>query len=381
MSIRRLLREFQMDTPSYRSLGPMDRGLDMEDDDAEVPPTSMEAEGEVEIAYRIPGKGGFKRKKFPNQKAAEKFVDKLISDEGSDVEVRWAAGENVASVPASTTPDLENYAFNGGMAKPGGDQAVAHPNRQLDVSHIVREAVPKGWYPSAASDFSMRGGWPKLNVASKVKYLQTALKKAGVHGDVIKKVAALAKPDGPGVGRDWSDTLGRLADIGMDRHHADEVMYHALKQMFSGTKFDPDTYSSKEPRHTHEVVDDEPCPPECPYAGEDDTLGLQYQGKEHDMGGMDEMRRLAGVVPHGPTLHEAADPDAKKFHDQLSKMQKDLENLADPVDRKMRSYASSDDPHHKKVAGEWKKAQDALVQAEMAVEKARLQLNNIHTQG
>lgn len=44
----------------------------------------------VEIAYRIPGKGGFKRKSFKSEKEAEKFVDKLIDKEGKDVEVRWA---------------------------------------------------------------------------------------------------------------------------------------------------------------------------------------------------------------------------------------------------------------------------------------------------
>lgn len=47
------------------------------------------SEEEVEIAYRIPGKGGFKRKSFKSKDAAEKFVDKLIDKEGKDVEVRW----------------------------------------------------------------------------------------------------------------------------------------------------------------------------------------------------------------------------------------------------------------------------------------------------
>lgn len=45
----------------------------------------------VEIAYRVPGKGSWKRKTFKTQEAAETFVDKLMAKEGSDVEVRWGA--------------------------------------------------------------------------------------------------------------------------------------------------------------------------------------------------------------------------------------------------------------------------------------------------
>lgn len=44
----------------------------------------------IEIAYRIPGKGSWKRKQFKTDKAAEEFVHKLIEREGDDVDVRWA---------------------------------------------------------------------------------------------------------------------------------------------------------------------------------------------------------------------------------------------------------------------------------------------------
>jgi hypothetical protein len=50
---------------------------------------------EVEIAYRVPGKGGFKRKVFRGetlamaQAAAARGVDKLVEKHGSDIEVRW----------------------------------------------------------------------------------------------------------------------------------------------------------------------------------------------------------------------------------------------------------------------------------------------------
>lgn len=42
----------------------------------------------IEIAYRIPGKGGWKRKEFKTKKDSEKFIDKLFDKEGSDVEIR-----------------------------------------------------------------------------------------------------------------------------------------------------------------------------------------------------------------------------------------------------------------------------------------------------
>ncbi len=48
---------------------------------------------EIEILYRIPGKGGFKHKKFPTRAAAEKWVEAFIAREGDDVEIRWAAEE------------------------------------------------------------------------------------------------------------------------------------------------------------------------------------------------------------------------------------------------------------------------------------------------
>jgi hypothetical protein len=41
----------------------------------------------VEIAYRLPGKGGFQRKVFPSDEAANKWIEK----QDSDIEVRWAA--------------------------------------------------------------------------------------------------------------------------------------------------------------------------------------------------------------------------------------------------------------------------------------------------
>lgn len=48
-----------------------------------------------EIAYHVPGKGGWKRKSFKDKAAAEKFVDKLLDKEGDDIEVRWPANENL----------------------------------------------------------------------------------------------------------------------------------------------------------------------------------------------------------------------------------------------------------------------------------------------
>jgi hypothetical protein len=49
-----------------------------------------EPQKEVEVAYRVPGAGGWKRKKFPSNAAAVKWLDKLIAKEGDDIEVRWA---------------------------------------------------------------------------------------------------------------------------------------------------------------------------------------------------------------------------------------------------------------------------------------------------
>ena len=45
----------------------------------------------VEIAYRIPGKGNFKRRTFKTAAAAEAFTTKLREREGDDVEIRWAS--------------------------------------------------------------------------------------------------------------------------------------------------------------------------------------------------------------------------------------------------------------------------------------------------
>jgi hypothetical protein len=47
--------------------------------------------GEYEIAYRIPGKGGWKRKVFDSKSKMERWVDKLIEKEGDDVEINWSA--------------------------------------------------------------------------------------------------------------------------------------------------------------------------------------------------------------------------------------------------------------------------------------------------
>lgn len=44
--------------------------------------------GDYEVAFRIPGKGGFKRKTFSSEEARTKFIDKLIDKEGDDVEMR-----------------------------------------------------------------------------------------------------------------------------------------------------------------------------------------------------------------------------------------------------------------------------------------------------
>ena len=44
----------------------------------------------VEVAYRIPGKGGWKRRTFETAAKAEAFLARLRAKEGDDVEVRWA---------------------------------------------------------------------------------------------------------------------------------------------------------------------------------------------------------------------------------------------------------------------------------------------------
>jgi len=41
-----------------------------------------------EIAYRIPGKGGWRRRAFGSEAAADAFIDKLIRKEGDDVEIQ-----------------------------------------------------------------------------------------------------------------------------------------------------------------------------------------------------------------------------------------------------------------------------------------------------
>lgn len=42
------------------------------------------------IMWHVPGKGGWKSKDFRTLALAEKFVDRLVAREGSDVEVRWS---------------------------------------------------------------------------------------------------------------------------------------------------------------------------------------------------------------------------------------------------------------------------------------------------
>ena len=39
-----------------------------------------------ELAYRIPGKGGWKRKEFTREADRAKFMEKVIAKEGDDVE-------------------------------------------------------------------------------------------------------------------------------------------------------------------------------------------------------------------------------------------------------------------------------------------------------
>lgn len=43
-----------------------------------------------ELAYRVPGKGTWKRRTFTSQAKAQAFVDRLLETEGDDVELRWA---------------------------------------------------------------------------------------------------------------------------------------------------------------------------------------------------------------------------------------------------------------------------------------------------
>jgi hypothetical protein len=57
--------------------------------DSLTPLRVKKVEEEVEIAYRIPGKGGFRRKTFQSEAQAERFVDTLTEKEGDDVEIRW----------------------------------------------------------------------------------------------------------------------------------------------------------------------------------------------------------------------------------------------------------------------------------------------------
>ena len=46
-------------------------------------------QGEYELAYRVPGKGGFKTKMFESEKERKDFVDKMTKKEGDDVEFRY----------------------------------------------------------------------------------------------------------------------------------------------------------------------------------------------------------------------------------------------------------------------------------------------------
>lgn len=43
----------------------------------------------IEIAYHIPGRGGWRRKMFRTQAQMEKWLDRLLEREGNDVEVRY----------------------------------------------------------------------------------------------------------------------------------------------------------------------------------------------------------------------------------------------------------------------------------------------------
>ena len=46
-----------------------------------------------ELMYRIPGKGGWKRKSFNSENARDRFVDKLLETEGDDVEFSYPDNE------------------------------------------------------------------------------------------------------------------------------------------------------------------------------------------------------------------------------------------------------------------------------------------------
>lgn len=59
-----------------------------------------------EIAYRIPGKGGWKRKTFKSEADANKFIAKLRDDEGDDVEVRWS--DDKPSEPKESVDEMHS---------------------------------------------------------------------------------------------------------------------------------------------------------------------------------------------------------------------------------------------------------------------------------
>jgi hypothetical protein len=52
----------------------------------------LNASGDYEIRYRIPGKGGWKTKSFKDEKAAKKWVEKQQEGDAPDIEVRWPKG-------------------------------------------------------------------------------------------------------------------------------------------------------------------------------------------------------------------------------------------------------------------------------------------------
>jgi hypothetical protein len=74
------------------------------DAEAEELLAEMEAEEEVkkaagdfEIQYRVPGKSNFKPKKFKDEAAAQKWVQKFRESEGDDVEVRWPEAKTASA--------------------------------------------------------------------------------------------------------------------------------------------------------------------------------------------------------------------------------------------------------------------------------------------
>ena len=85
---------------------------------------SVDEAGSYSIQYRIPGRG-WAEKSFPNQAAAEKWVERLIQREGDDVEVNWPRRESVEEVSLSGGVTVEPYPTHGSkesmwLVKKGG---------------------------------------------------------------------------------------------------------------------------------------------------------------------------------------------------------------------------------------------------------------------